>query len=96
MNRSNESVHQPGNQPAQKSDPALYEVWLDGRLDARWASWFGATEVRCCDQGHGRDQTRLLCPVADQAALYGLLRKLRDLGLSLAALKRIESASSSE
>lgn len=96
MNRSNESVHQPGNQPARIPDQALYEVWLDGRLDPRWASWFGATEVRCCDQGPGLDQTRLLCPVADQAALYGLLRKLRDLGLSLAALKRIDRASSSE
>lgn len=96
MNRSNESVHQPGNQSALKPDRALYEVWLDGRLDPRWAGWFGATEVRCYDQGPGRGQTLLLCPVADQAALYGLLRKLRDLGLSLVALKRIESASSSE
>lgn len=92
MNRPNESVHSSDH----RSDQCLYEVWLDGRLDPRWAGWFGATDVRSSHQGHGPDQTILLCPVADQAALYGLLRKVRDLGLSLAAVKRIDTMSSSE
>ncbi len=75
-----------------ESEHCFYEVRLDGRLDPCCASWFGATSVRRV----GQNQTLLLCPVADQAALFGLLRKVRDLGLSLAAVKRIDCVLSSE
>lgn len=84
------------NKSCRGSDQCVYEIWLDGCLDPRWANWFGATDVRCHGHSHGQDQTVLLCPVADQAALYGVLRKVRDLGLSLAAVKRVGRVLSSE
>lgn len=75
-----------------ESEHCIYEVRLDGHLDPCCASWFGATTVR----REGQNQTLLVCPVADQAALFGLLRKVRDLGLSLAAVKRLDCGLSSE
>jgi len=70
----------------------FYEVRVDGHLDPCCASWFGATLVR----RDGQNQTLLLCQVVDQAALFGLLRKVRDLGLTLAAVNRIDRVFSSE
>lgn len=56
-----------------------YEICLKGHLAARWAPWFDGLSVT-----HERDGTTLLTgPVADQAALHGLLHKVRDLGLPL-------------
>ncbi|HET6651063.1 MAG TPA: hypothetical protein VFH10_00365 [Nocardioides sp.] len=59
--------------------PELYQIRLRGHLDARWATWFdGLTLTR------ERDGTTLIQgPVQDQAALHGLLQKVRDLGLPL-------------
>ena len=60
-------------------DPGRYEIRVKGHLDARWAAWFdGLTLTR------GSDGTTTICgPVADQAALHGVLQKIRDLGLPL-------------
>jgi hypothetical protein len=60
-------------------DPELYEIRLRGRLDARWASWFDEMTLEVEPPG----VTVLRGPVADQAALHGLLGRLRDLGLPL-------------
>ena len=63
-----------------------YEIRLGGRLDDRWAAWFdGMTLTR-----EGDGTTRLHGPVADQAALHGLLGRVRDLGLPLLAVGRVE------
>lgn len=73
--------------PAQP--PGVYRLRLQGHLDERWAAWFdGLTITRTAD-GH----TLLTGPVADQAALHGLLRKIRDLGLPLLAVYRLEPGS---
>lgn len=62
-----------------RTGPELYEIRIKGHLDDRWADWFaGLAIVR-----EGSGETLLRGPVNDQAALYGLLRKVRDLGLPL-------------
>lgn len=60
--------------------PIVYQVRLQGHLGRRWADWLGG-EATIISEDH--DQTLLTCSVVDQAALYGLLRKVRDLGLPL-------------
>ena len=67
-------------------DPALYEIRVKGHLDDRWAGWFdGLTLTR-----EDNDTTLLTGLVVDQAALHGLLRKVRDLGMPLLAVLRVE------
>jgi hypothetical protein len=67
-------------------ESARYEIRLQGRLDPRWAAWFDGMTLR----PHA-DGTTVICgQVADQAALYGLLQRLRDLGLPLLSVDRIE------
>lgn len=60
-------------------EPGLYEIRIKGHLDDKWADWFEGLTITREDNG----ETRLKGPVVDQAALYGLLRKVRDLGLPL-------------
>ena len=60
-------------------DPGRYEIRVKGHLDTRWAAWFDGLTI-----AHGGDGTTIIeGPVADQAALHGLLQKIRDLGLPL-------------
>ena len=62
-----------------------YEIRLKGRLDARWAAWFDGLGLTHEDDG----TTVIHGPLADQAALHGLLSKVRDLGLPLVAVTRV-------
>jgi hypothetical protein len=65
---------------------AGYEIRLKGHLDGRWAAWFEGMTL-----SHGDDGTTLLRGrVADQAALHGVLGKVRDLGLPLVAVRRVD------
>jgi len=67
-------------------EPGCYEIRLKGHLDARWADQFEHMSFT-----HASDGTTILAgPVVDQAALYGLLRKVRDLGLPLLSVVHIE------
>jgi hypothetical protein len=66
---------------------AHYEIRVAGVLEARWSAWFDGLELTSDDQ---RGETVMAGPVADQAALHGLLAKVRDLGLTLIAVHRIE------
>ena len=66
--------------------PGLYEIRLKGHLDNRWADWFEGLTITREDNG----DTRLTGPVVDQAALHGLLRKVRDLGLPLIAVIQVD------
>ena len=67
-------------------EPARYEIRLKGHLDARWADQFENLRFT-----HESDGTTIMAgPVVDQAALYGLLRKVRDLGLPLIAVNQID------
>ena len=67
--------------------PALYKIRLKGHLADRWAAWFGEVNINLEDDG----TTLLTCPVVDQAALYGLLKKVRSLGMPLLSVNRVES-----
>ncbi|MGH2416686.1 MAG: hypothetical protein ACRDEA_23910, partial [Microcystaceae cyanobacterium] len=66
--------------------PGFYEVRLKGHLDDRWADWFEGLTLTLENDG----TTLLQGPVVDQAALYGLLKKVRDLGISLISVNRVE------
>lgn len=67
-------------------EPGRYEIRLKGHLNARWADWFEGLSLT-----HASDGTTILAgPVVDQAALYGLLRKVRDLGLPLIAVNQVD------
>jgi hypothetical protein len=63
----------------------LYEIRIKGHLDGRWADWFGSMTITLEDNG----DTLLTGPVVDQAALHGLLKKVRDLGTILISVQTI-------
>ena len=67
-------------------EPLIYEIRIKGHLDGRWADWFDGLAITPQENG----ETLLSGPVADQAALYGLLRKVRDIGLPLLAVSCIQ------
>jgi hypothetical protein len=74
-----------------RPEAGRYEIRLAGHLDAHWAAWFDGLTV-----SHGGDGTTLISgPVADQAALHGLLQRVRDLGLPLVSVTRDETPASS-
>ena len=65
--------------------PARYEIRVEGILDQSWTAWFEGLQV----DSDGR-QTIISGPVADQAALHGLLTKVRDLGLFLISVRHLD------
>ena len=67
-------------------EPGIYEIRLTGHLDEWRADWFGDLTITAEESG----ETRLTGPVVDQAALYGLLRKVRDLGMPLLSVNRLQ------
>jgi hypothetical protein len=71
---------------AAPADPARYELRIQGVLDHRWSAWFEGLQVSSDDRG----QTTITGPVTDQAALHGLLDKIRDLGLPLLSVRRLD------
>ena len=66
--------------------PGFYHIRVKGTLDQRWSDWFDGFTIT----PQAGDETLLIGPVADQAALHGLLGKVRDLGLPLLLVKREE------
>ncbi|MCU1445190.1 hypothetical protein [Cryobacterium sp.] len=60
-------------------DPGWYEIRLQGQLDSSWAEWFDGLTLTADSDG----TTTLTGPVADQAALHGLMRRVGDLGVPL-------------
>ena len=68
------------------SQPLVYQFRLKGHLDGQWQHWFGGLTITLEDNG----ETLLSGGVSDQAALHGLLRKVRDLGMPLVSVKRVE------
>jgi hypothetical protein len=64
----------------------IYQIIVKGVLDSKWSEWFGGMEVTPQPNG----ETILTGPVADQAALHGLLQKIRDMGLPLVSVGPVE------
>jgi hypothetical protein len=71
-------------------EPGCYEIRIKGHLEDRWADWFGGLTITLEEDG----DTLLTGPVIDQAALHGLLKKVRDLGLPLLSVNRAEQFNS--
>jgi hypothetical protein len=66
--------------------PARYEIRVDGVLDDRWADWFGGLQF-----SSDGSRTVISGLLPDQPALHGLLAKIRDLGLSLISVRRLDT-----
>jgi len=69
----------------------VYQIKLRGKLNARWSGWFSGMAIAYKMDSDGRPMTILAGPVVDQAALYGILWKLRDLNLELISVTVIET-----
>lgn len=81
---SNQEKTMPDKPPPHAS---LYEIRLKGQLDAQWMSWFDGLTITLEENG----DVLLSGPVADQAALHGLFKKVRDLGMSLVSVNQVQS-----
>ena len=66
--------------------PMVYQIRIEGHLGSKWTAWFGDVSITLEDNG----ETLLTGPVVDQAALHGLLRKIRDLGMPLISAIRVK------
>jgi hypothetical protein len=79
---------EPGNgQPTADHAPVPhYEIRVTGHLGSRWAAWFDGMTLTSEDDG----TTVISGPVVDQAALHGVLQKLRDLGITLRSLTELD------
>lgn len=73
------------NPIADRSEPLVYQIRLEGHLGRQWTDWFDGLCITLEDNG----DTLLTGPVADQAALHGLLRKIRDLGMPLLSVLQV-------
>lgn len=74
---------QPGDQAAAT---LIWQIRVEGHLGPEWSDWFGGLTVEAVEGG----ETLLRGSVVDQAALHGVLKRLRDLGIPLIALNRLE------
>ncbi len=67
-------------------EPMIYQIRIKGHLSAQWADWFEGMAITLEDNG----DTLLTGLVADQAALFGLIKKVRDLGMPLRSVHPVE------
>jgi hypothetical protein len=73
----------PKKDPGQ---PMLYQIRIEGHLGSQWSDWFEGLTLTLEEDG----DTLLTGPVVDQAALHGLLKKVRDLGMPLVSVSPVE------
>ncbi len=66
--------------------PMIYQIRIKGHLRHEWTDWFGGLSITREDNG----ETLLTGPVIDQAALHGLLKKVRDLGMALVSVIQVQ------
>ncbi len=72
------------NSESDPGQPLVYQIRIKGHLGRQWTGWFGGLTLTLEDNG----ETLLTGPVVDQAALHGVLRKVRDLGMPLLSVNR--------
>ena len=75
------------NPPTDPGEPLVYQIRIKGHLDRHWASWFEGLAITLEDNG----ETVLTGPLVDQAALHGLLRRARDLGIPLLSVACVKA-----
>jgi hypothetical protein len=78
-------MREPPDHATGTGDPTAYQIRISGELDSSWAAWFDGLAITPDD-----GDTLITGPVADQAALHGLLRRVRDLGLTLVSVTPME------
>jgi hypothetical protein len=74
------------NSESEKAQPLIYQIRIKGHLGRHWTDWFEGLTITAQDLG----ETLLTGPVVDQAALHGLLRKVRDGGIPLVSVMRVK------
>ena len=75
-------MHAEQTSPKQET----YQIIVSGHLDIKWKDWFDGFSIA----HQASNETCMFGSVADQAALHGMLAKIRDLGLSLSSVRRVE------
>jgi hypothetical protein len=75
------------NAESDPGQPMIYQIRIKGHLGRHWTDWFGGLTITQEDNG----ETLLTGAVVDQAALHGVLRKVRDLGMPLLSVNRVKS-----
>jgi hypothetical protein len=73
------------NQKTDPGKPVVYKIRIRGQLDSQWTDWFSGMTITLEENG----DTLLTGPVIDQAALHGLLKQVRDLGMPLVSVNRL-------
>jgi hypothetical protein len=73
-------------QEADPGQPMIYQIRIKGHLNQQWTDWFEGLTIKLEDNG----DTLLTGPVVDQAALHGLLKKVRDLGMPLLSVDPVK------
>jgi hypothetical protein len=76
------------NPGAGSGRPAIYQIRVKGHLDRRRSDWFGGMTITPEEGG----ETLLTCPVANQAALHSLLKKVRDVGIPLISVSLVDAS----
>ena len=71
---------------SEKAQTLVYQIRIQGQLGHEWTDWFGGLTITLEDNG----ETLLTGLVVDQAALHGVLRKVRDVGMPLLSVSRVE------
>jgi hypothetical protein len=74
------------------SQPVVYQIRIKGHLGSQWTDWFEGLTITLDEDG----ETLLTGPIIDQSALYGLLKKVRDLGMPLVSVSQIQHHSKKE
>ena len=74
------------NSESEKAQPMVYQIRIKGHLGRQWTDWFGGLTLTLEDNG----ETLLTGPVIDQAALHGVLKKVRDVGMPLLSVIEVQ------
>jgi hypothetical protein len=74
------------NSESEKAQLLVYQIRVKGHLGREWTDWFGGLTITALDNG----EALLTGPVLDQAALHGVLRKVRDVGMPLLSVNRVK------
>lgn len=69
-----------------RDGPTVYQITIQGCLDETWSTWFDGLTICSIDDG----KTLIVGPIADQPALHGVLKKIRDLGLPLLDVSQLD------